>query len=77
MLLGKGKLKLSKPGKGKLVFKPTAKGSHALGHLAKGKSVHLTLSFTIRTLNGTVVTTKKQHVTLRPKAKKKAHKKHH
>ncbi|HUA73353.1 MAG TPA: hypothetical protein VL988_01185 [Solirubrobacteraceae bacterium] len=75
VLLGKGKLKLSKPGKGKLILKPTAKGKHALGHLSKGKSVHLTLSFTIRTLNGTVVTTKKQHVTLRPKAKKKGHKK--
>jgi hypothetical protein len=77
VLLGKGKLKLSKPGKGKLLLKPTTKGRHALGHLAKGKSVHLTLSFTIRTLSGTVVTTKKQHVTLRPKAKKKTHKKHH
>lgn len=77
VLLGKGKLKLSKPGKGKLILKPTAKGRHALGHLSKGKSVHLTLSFTIRTLNGTVVTTKKQRVTLRPKAEKKTHKKHH
>jgi hypothetical protein len=77
VLLAKGKVKLTKPGKGKLILKPTAKGKHALRHLSKGKSVHLTLSFTVRTLNGTVVTSKKQHVTLRPKAKKKAHKKKH
>jgi len=76
VLLGKGKLRLTKPGKGKLILKPTTKGRHALGHLSKGKSVHLTLSFTIRTLNGTVVEVKKQHVTLRAKSKKKAHKKH-
>ncbi len=76
VLLGKGKVKLSKAGKGKLILKPTAKGKAALGHF-KGKSVHLTLKFTIRTLNGTVVEVKKQHVTLRPKRKKKAHKKHH
>jgi len=76
VLLGKGKVKLSKAGKGKLILKPTAKGKRALGHF-KGKSVRLTVKFTIRTLNGTVVEVKKQHVTLRPKAKKKAHKKHH
>jgi hypothetical protein len=76
VLLGKGKVKLSKAGKGKLILKPTAKGKRALGHF-KGKSVHLTLKFTIRTLNGTIVEVSKQHVTLRPKAKKKAHKKHH
>jgi len=76
VLLGKGKVKLSKAGKGKLILKPTAKGRSALGHF-KGKSVRLTLKFTVRTLNGTVVVVKKQHVTLRPKAKKKGHKKHH
>jgi hypothetical protein len=75
ILLGKGKVKLSKPGKGKLVLKPTRKGKQALTHL-KGKSVHLTLKLTVRTLNGTVVTSKKQHITLK-KAKKKAHKKKH
>jgi hypothetical protein len=73
VLLGKGKLKLSKAGKGKLILKPTAKGRHALSKL-KGKAVHLTLKVTIRTLNGTVVTSKKQHVTLHAaKAKKKGH----
>ncbi len=76
VLLGKGKVKLKKPGKGKLILKPTAKGKGALAHL-KSKSVHLTLKFTIHTPNGTLVTSKKQHVTLRPKAKKKAHKKKH
>jgi hypothetical protein len=76
VLLGKGKVKLSKAGKGKLILKPTAKGKRALGHF-KGKSVHLTVKFTIRTLNGTVVAIEKQRVTLRPQAKKKAHKKHH
>jgi hypothetical protein len=77
VLLGKGTLKLSAPGKGKLIFKPTLKGKRAL-RAVKPKGVHVTLNFTIRTLNGTVVTTKKQRAVLRPKAKKKkAHKKHH
>jgi hypothetical protein len=78
VLLGKGTLKLSAPGKGKLIFKPTLKGKRAL-RAVKPKGVHVTLNFTIRTLNGTVVTTKKQRVMLRPKAKKKpkGHKKHH
>ncbi|HEX3911510.1 MAG TPA: hypothetical protein VHW67_12510 [Solirubrobacteraceae bacterium] len=76
VLLGKGKVKLKKAGKGKLILKPTAKGKGALAHF-KGKSVHLTLKFTIRTPNGTVVESKKQRITLRPKAKKKAHKKKH
>jgi hypothetical protein len=76
VLLGKGKVKLKKAGKGKLILKPTAKGKGALAHV-KGRSVHLTLKFTVRTPNGTVVVSKKQHVTLRPKAKKKAHKKKH
>jgi hypothetical protein len=71
VLLGKGKVKLSKAGKGKLILKPTTKGKHALTKL-KGKAVHLTLKVTIRTLNGTVVVSKKQHVTLHAaKAKKK------
>ena len=76
VLLGKGTLKLSKAGKGKLIMKPTRKGRRAL-RAVKHKGVHVTLNFTIRTLNGTVVTSKKQRVTLRPKAKKKGHKKHH
>ena len=73
VLLGKGKVKLSKAGKGKLILKPTAKGKHALSKL-KGKAVHLTLKVSIRTLNGTLVVSKKQHVTLHAaKAKKKGH----
>jgi hypothetical protein len=77
VLLGKGTLKLSAPGKGKLIFKPTQKGKRAL-RTVKPKGVRVTLSFAIRTLNGTAVTSKKQRVVLRPKAKKKkGHKKHH
>jgi hypothetical protein len=77
VLLGKGTLKLSAPGKGKLIFKPTSKGKRAL-RAVKSKGVHVTLNITIRTLNGTVVTTKKQRVVLRPKAKKKkGHNKRH
>lgn len=75
VLLGKGKLKLSKAGKGKLIIKPTSKGKRALRHV-KAKGVHVTLKFTIQTLNGTAVVSKKQRITLRPK-KKKSHKKHH
>jgi hypothetical protein len=74
VLLGKGKLKLSKAGKGKLILKPTAKGKHALGKLKGKAAVHLTLKVTIRTLNGTTIVSKKQHVTLHAaKAKKKGH----
>ncbi len=68
VLLGKGKVKLTKPGKGKLILKPTRKGRHALIHLT-GRSAHLTLKFAVRTLNGTTVVTKRQHVSLRPKKK--------
>ena len=77
VLLGRGTLKLSTVGKGKLLIKPTLKGRRAL-RVVKPKGVHVTLKFTIRTLNGTVVTSKKQLITLRPKPKKKKrHKKHH
>jgi von Willebrand factor type A domain-containing protein len=75
VLLGKGTLKLSKVGKGKLILKPTKKGRRALRSV-KAKGVHVTLKLAINTLNGTAVTSKKQRITLRPKAKKK-HKKHH
>jgi hypothetical protein len=76
ILLGKGKIKLAKAGKGKLILKPTAKGKHALSKL-KGKPVHLTLKVAVRTLNGTAVVSKKQHVTLHAaKAKKKKKKGH-
>jgi hypothetical protein len=77
ILLGKGKLKMSKAGKGKLIIKPTAKGKHALANVKGKKGVHVTLSYTIRTLGGTVVVSKKQHITLRPKPKKKGAGKHH
>lgn len=77
MLLGKGNVKLSKAGKGKLILKPTHKGKSALSRIKGKKGVHLTLSYTIRTLSGTVVVAKKQHITLHVKAKKKGHKKHH
>jgi hypothetical protein len=74
VLLGKGKVKLSKAGKGKLILKPTAKGKHALSKLKGKAAVHLTLKVTVRTLNGTTVVSKKQHVTLHAaKAKKKGH----
>jgi hypothetical protein len=74
VLLGKGKVKLSKAGKGKLILRPTAKGKHALSKLKRKAVVHLTLKVTIRTLNGTTVVSKKQHVTLHAaKAKKKGH----
>ncbi|HEV2975512.1 MAG TPA: hypothetical protein VGX69_11060 [Solirubrobacteraceae bacterium] len=76
VLLGKGSVKLSKPGKGELLIKPTAKGRRALAGVKKGKSVHLTLTLTVTTPNGTLVVTKKQHVTLRPQINKR-HKKHH
>ena len=78
ILLGKGKVRLSKPGKGKLVIKLSHKASKALSHVS-AKGVKITVKITVKTLNGTVVTTKSQRVKLRPKAKKKAkkHAKHH
>jgi hypothetical protein len=74
VLLGKGKLKLSKPGKGKLIVKLSSKGKRALGHV-KPKGVRLTVKFTVKTLNGTLVVSKKEQIKLRPKAKKKSKKK--
>jgi len=79
ILLGKGTLKLSKPGKGKLIIKPSAKGKRALQHVSS-KGVRLTVKVTVKTLNGTLVVSKSERVKLKPKAKhkkKKAHKKHH
>ena len=73
VLLGKGSVQLSKPGKGKLILKPSAKGRRALASVKKGKSVRLTLKLTVKTLNGTLVTTKTQRITLRPQSKKKGH----
>jgi von Willebrand factor type A domain len=70
--LGTGKLKLSAPGKGKLVIKLSSKGKRALSHVGS-KGVHLTVKFTISTLNGTLVAVESKHVTLRPKKKSKGH----
>ncbi len=72
VLLGTGKLKLSTPGKGTLVIKLSAKGKRALRQI-RPKGVHLTLEFTISTLNGTLVAVKSEGVTLRPKKKSKGH----
>lgn len=74
VLLGTGSVKLSKPGKGKLIIRPTAKGRRALERL-KGNGVRVTLKFTVDTLNGTLVVTKSERITLHPK--KQAHKKRH
>lgn len=76
VVLGSGKVKLVHPGKGKLVIKLSSKGRRALGHVGR-KGVHLTIKFTINTLNGTRVAVKTEHVTLH--LKKKTHKKtaHH
>ncbi len=78
VLLGKGTLKLAKPGKGKLIIKPSAKGKRALRHVS-AKGVRLTVKLTVNTLNGTLVVSKSERVKLKLKAKhkKKAHKKHH
>jgi hypothetical protein len=69
VLLGKGTFKLAKAGKGKLVIHFNSKARHAFAHL-KGK-VHLTIKYTIKTLSGTLVETKTEHVTLKLKKKKK------
>ncbi len=76
VLLGKGSVTLTKPGKGKLIITPTAKGRRALAGIKKGKSVRLTLKITVTTINGTLVVSKTQGITLRPLSKK-GRKKHH
>lgn len=76
VLLGKGSLKLSTPGKGTLVIKLSSKGKRALRHVGR-KGVHLTVKLTITTINGTLVAVKTEHVTLRPKKKAAHHRKHH
>lgn len=72
VLLGKGSVKLAKAGKGKLVLKLTPKGRRALGHVGR-KGVRLTLAYTVRTLNGTLVTKKKAHIKLKPAKRAKGH----
>jgi hypothetical protein len=76
VLLGKGTLTMTSPGKGVLKIKLSRKGKRALKNVGP-KGVHLTLKFTISTLNATLVEAKKQGVTLKPKKKKKKKKKHH
>lgn len=66
VLLGKGKFKLSKAGKGKLLIKLSSTAKKALSHVPS-KGVKVTLKFTVRTLNGTLVTTKSEQIKLRPK----------
>ncbi|HTR73111.1 MAG TPA: Ig-like domain-containing protein, partial [Solirubrobacteraceae bacterium] len=74
VLLGKGVLKLSKPGKGKLIIKLNPKGRRLLRHVT-GHGVRLTVKYTIATFGGSLVGTKTQVVTLKP-PKKKGHRKH-
>lgn len=73
VVLGKGTLKLAAPSSGELAIKLSAKGRKALKHLTS-KGVRATLVLTIRTLNGTVVTTERKSITLRPAPQ--AHKSH-
>ncbi|HXD55974.1 MAG TPA: hypothetical protein VN618_14555 [Solirubrobacteraceae bacterium] len=71
-LLGKGSAKLKTAGKGKLVIKISRKYRSKLAHM-KG-TLHLTIKFTTKTANGTVVGRKTVHVKLKPKkVKKKKH----
>lgn len=77
VLIGSGKLKLAVPGKGKLIIKLSGKGKRALRHVGS-KGVRLTVKFSVKTLNGTLVITKKEQVKLHAKkTKKKGAKKHH
>jgi hypothetical protein len=73
VVLGKGSLKLTKPGKGALVIKLAPKTKSALKK-AKIKSFKATLTITIKTPNGTLVATEKKTITIHP-AKKKPKKK--
>lgn len=68
LVLGTGTLKLTTPGKGKLIIKLSGKGRRALSHVG-ANGVRLTVKYTITTPNGTLVATKSQGVTLRPKKK--------
>ncbi len=72
-LLGSGTTKLSKAGKGVLKIKIARKYKHAFANI-KG-SVKLTLKLQTKTLGGTLVGTKTLRITLKPKKKKKSHKK--
>lgn len=78
VLYGSGSLTLGKPGKGTLTIKLNAKGRAALKH-AKGKPIKLVLAVTVKTLNGTLVKTEQQTITVRPAPKKPKgkHGKHH
>jgi hypothetical protein len=71
VVLGKGTLRLTAPGRGVLALKLSAKGRKALKRLTS-KGVRATLVVTIRTLNGTVVATEHKSIKLRPAPK--AHK---
>ena len=71
LVLGTGKLKLGTAGKGTLIVKLTSKGRKALSHVGK-RGVRLTIKFTVTTLNGTLVSSGSEHVTLHPKSKKRA-----
>ncbi len=68
--LGSGTLKLSAAGKGKLTIRLSVKGRRALSHV-NDHGVRLTVRLKLTTLNGTLVASKNELVTLRPKPKKK------
>ena len=73
--LGKGTLRLSKPGKGVLKVALSAKARRALKKAA-GRAVKGILEVTVRTASGTVVKVEKKTVTIRAhpgKKKAKAH----
>ncbi len=69
VLLGKGSLTLSAPGKGTLVVKLNAKAKRALTK-AKGRAIKGILTATVQTANGTLVKTEKKTITIRPAVKK-------
>jgi hypothetical protein len=73
VVFGMGSLTLSTPGKGLLTIKLNGKAKLALKQ-AKGKSIKVVLEVTVKTLNGTLVTSEKKTVTIRP-AKKQPKKK--
>jgi hypothetical protein len=73
VVFGTGSLTLSKPGKGLLTIKLNGKAKLALKQ-AKGKPIKVVLEVTVKTLNGTLVTTEKKTITIRP-AKKQPKKK--
>jgi hypothetical protein len=73
VLLGKGKVKLAKPGKATLKIKLNRKGKRGLSHVG-AKGVRLTLKSKVRS-HGTLVTSSRRVVKLHP-AKKHRHGKH-